>query len=237
MSAATSVAFEASGFTPNQLSRPKNIGLFTFDFQKLISFAKNRSFVNLEKPQEPDVKTKYLSLPYLNDKSEKIAVKLKNLVKVYFNKINLRVAFKSPAELGDHFPFKDQVVDPTKLSNVVYHIKCKNCSDSYIGMSTRICAIRMEEHMKVKGSHVYLHHVKEGHEMDFDNIKILDRASNELKLQYKEMLFIRKLNPSLNKQTNSELFTLIIRNVQQETSITRDFQKYLKPKPKVNNVQ
>ena len=158
-------------------------------------------------------------------------------MKVYFNKINLRVAFKSPAELGDHFPFKDQVLDPTKLLNVVYHIKCKNCSDSYIGMSTRICAIRMEEHMKVKSSHVYQHHVKEGHEMDFDNIKILDRASNELKLQYKEMLFIRKLNPSLNKQTNSELFTLIIRNVQQETSITRDFQKYLKPKPKVNNVK
>ena len=50
-------------------------------------------------------------------------------MKVYFNKINLRVAFKSPAELGDHFPFKDQVLDPTKLSNVVYHIKCKNCSD------------------------------------------------------------------------------------------------------------
>ena len=91
--------------------------------------------------------------------------------------------------------------------------------------------------MKVKSSHVYQHHVKEGHEMDFDNIKILDRASNELKLQYKEMLFIRKLNPSLNKQTNSEFFTLIIRNVQQETSITRDFQKYLKPKPKVNNVK
>ena len=41
--------------------------------------------------------------------------------------------------------------------------------------------------------------VKEGHEMDFDNIKILDRASNDLKLQYKEMLFIRKLNPFLNK--------------------------------------
>ena len=41
------------------------------------------------------------------------------------------------------------------LSNVVYHIKCKNCSDSKIGMSTRICAIRIEEHMKVKISHFY----------------------------------------------------------------------------------
>ena len=41
------------------------------------------------------------------------------------------------------------------------------------------------------------------------------------------MLYIRKLKPTLNKQLESELFTLIIRNVKLETSITRDAQKYL----------
>ena len=48
------------------------------------------------------------------------------------------------------------------------------------------------------------------------------------------MLYIRKLKPSLNKQFESELFTLIIRNVQLENSITRDKQNYFnksKPKP------
>ena len=44
------------------------------------------------------------------------------------------------------------------------------------------------------------------------------------------MLYIRKLAPTLNKQLNSELFTLIIRNVQLENSITRDIQKYVKNK-------
>ena len=61
-------------------------------------------------------------------------------------------------------------------------------------------------------------------------MKILDRASNDFKLQLKEMLLIRKHNPSLNRQMNSELFTLIIRNTQQDNYITRDIQKYLKPK-------
>ena len=84
--------------------------------------------------------------------------------------------------------------------------------------------------MKSKSSHFYQNHIQKDHEMDFDNVKILDRASNDLKFQYKVMLYIRKLNPSLNKQTNSELFTLIIRNIQQENSITRDFQIYLRPK-------
>ena len=41
------------------------------------------------------------------------------------------------------------------------------------------------------------------------------------------MLYIRKLKPTLNVQTDSELFTLIISNVQLESSITRDIQKYI----------
>ena len=61
-------------------------------------------------------------------------------------------------------------------------------------------------------------------------MKILDRARNDFKLQLKEMLQIRKYNPCLKRQMNSELFTLIIRNTQQESHITRDIQKYLKPK-------
>ena len=48
------------------------------------------------------------------------------------------------------------------------------------------------------------------------------------------MIYIRNLKPSLNKQLESELFTLIIRNVQFENSITRYKQNYFnksKPKP------
>jgi hypothetical protein len=59
-------------------------------------------------------------------------------------------------------------------------------------------------------------------------------ADSVKKLELKEMLYIRKLKPTLNKQKESELFTLIIRNVKMENSITRDIQKYLKPKPRPN---
>jgi hypothetical protein len=65
------------------------------------------------------------------------------------------------------------------------------------------------------------------HEIDFDNVEILDRADTTKKLELKKMLYIRKLKPTLNKQLKSELFTLIIRNVKLETSITRDSQKYI----------
>ncbi len=46
------------------------------------------------------------------------------------------------------------------------------------------------------------------------------------------MLYIRQHKPTLN--TQYELFKLIIRNVQLESSITRDKQKYLKPTKKNN---
>ena len=40
------------------------------------------------------------------------------------------------------------------------------------------------------------------------------------------MLYIRRLKTPLNKQVESELFTLIIQNLQLENSITRDKQNY-----------
>ena len=97
----------------------------------------------------------------------------------------------------------------------------------------RICDVRMNDHQTDKNSHVYEHHNIDGHEIDFENVEILDRADTIRKLEYKEMLYIRKLKPTINKQTEGELFTLIIRNVKLETSIERDIQKYLK-KPKNN---
>ena len=51
----------------------------------------------------------------------------------------------------------------------------------------------------------------------FENVEILDRADTVRKLEYKEMLSIRKHKPTINKQTEGELFTLIIRNVKLET--------------------
>ena len=55
----------------------------------------------------------------------------------------------------------------------------------------------MSEHAHFDpSSHVYQHNIKNEHRIDFDNVKILDRASNDFKLQLKKMLLIRKPNPS-----------------------------------------
>ena len=80
----------------------------------------------------------------------------------------------------------------------------------------------MDDHENDPKSHVNEHHSLPGHEIDFDGVEILDRANTIKKLELKEMLYIRKFNPTLNKQLESELFTLILRNVKLVNSITSD---------------
>jgi len=50
--------------------------------------------------------------------------------------------------------------------------------------------------------------------MAYENIKVIDRASNDFKLRMKELLHILKTKPELNKQLSSqsayEIKTLII---------------------------
>ena len=114
-----------------------------------------------------------------------------------------------------------------KQSNVVNHLKCLKCNKDYIGKTTRINSKMMSEHEHSDpSSHVYQHNIKVKHKIDFKNVKIPDRASNDYKLQ----LIIRKFNPYLKRQMNLKLFTFIITNTQKETYKTRDFQKYLEPK-------
>ena len=84
----------------------------------------------------------------------------------------------------------------------------------------------MEDHKSDPKSHVYEHHKLPSHEIDFAYVEILDRGNTIKKVELKEMLHIRKLKTSLNKQIESELFTLIIRNVKLANSITSDAQRY-----------
>ena len=98
------------------------------------------------------------------------------MVKDFFPNVKLRIAFKSPATIANHFHYKDVVNDPKKRSGVVYHYKCKNCDASYIGMTSRILENRENEHKTNANSHVYQHKNLDNHEIDYENVEILDRA-------------------------------------------------------------
>lgn len=78
----------------------------------------------------------------------------------------------------------------------------------------------MKEHANNTNSSCYQHIVDNpDHHMDYKNIQIIDRASNDFKVRMKELLHILHTKPELNKQLNSqsnfETKTLIIQNYPQ----------------------
>ena len=114
------------------------------EFERFLKF--KSSLVIDNNIVEKEIKNKYISLSYVNDNSEVIGSKIIGLVKEYYPKIRVRIAIKTPAQLGDHFHFKDKVEDPSKQANVVYHFKFLNYEEDYIGKTSRICCNRMREH-------------------------------------------------------------------------------------------
>ena len=152
-----------------------------------------------------------MKLPYSGPNCENFSEKLKKLVEKNYNSVKLRVAFTAPSDLSKHFKFKDKITEVEKQSLVVYHIKCKECKENYIGKTERILSYRIKEHQSPKKdkkgnyeSSVYAHHAKTGHVIDWEGIEILDRADSDPKLRVKEILHIDKKKPSLNIQVNSQ---------------------------------
>jgi hypothetical protein len=141
---------------------------------------------------------------------------LQELVGDNFKEVDLRVAFKAPKVIGDLFPFKSKDKDPLKKFLVVYKIKCKGkvktvnkttgvktyeeCSATYIGKTNRILKRRVDEH-KLRGS--VAAHNKDGHEIDYENVKVIDSADTPYKLLLKETMHITLNNPELNIQSSA----------------------------------
>ena len=93
---------------------------------------------------------------------------------------------------------------------VVYHFKCDLCDADYVGYTCRHLHQRIDEHE----SSVVGEHMVEQHGEDAKNIEKSFKVSRKCRGKYEcllyEMLFIKELKPSLNKQSDSirsKLFT------------------------------
>ena len=80
--------------------------------------------------------------------------------------------------------------------NVVYYFKCDLCDADYVGFTGRHLHQRVEEH----GRSTIGNHVKDEHGKD---PKVLNKRQSKFDCLIFEMLFIRKLKPKLNKQSDS----------------------------------
>ena len=158
----------------------------------------------------------FVSLPFIGQLGLSCG-KVKRLIRsvVLKNKflVDLKFIFVNKYSLGTLFKFKDSLNINMK-SHVVYGLNCMDCTTSYIGVTNRVLPARvLEHHDALRGarySAVAEHAVQTGHNIDWNNVKILASDSKEINLFYSESLLSLKQKPSLNKMQTSgniNLFT------------------------------
>ena len=204
--------------------RARNITLQKEDLQKedhlTATFKQNgyplpfiRSISSMQKPstppedpddEEPQEKPPLVVIPYVSGVSERI--------RKACEKFNLKVVFKSGPTLRS---LLTRVKDPLpieKLAGVVYQIPCQ-CGKVYVGETQRRLETRVKEHKDAcsKGhaekSAIAEHAWDQQHTIDWEDTKVLDKATRPVQLLVKEALYIQRTpaNNRLNRDGGYEL--------------------------------
>ena len=154
-------------------------------------------------------------LPYLADISSITKTRLNRRISKRSKFCKLKIILQTGNGLKNYFRFKDRVSE-TLQSNIVYKFKCGSCTASYYGKAYR--QVRVSEHQggsprtgkRVKGTlptSVRDHMLDCDHTVAWEDSSIIGRESNHYLLEKKESLFIKRDNPSLNRNKYSqELF-------------------------------
>ena len=144
-------------------------------------------FNNLFEPKPPLLtvpkKIVYFCLPFTGSHSLQIRTQISRLCSAAYHHLNVRFVFRSSTRISSFFPFKDKV--PKFLrSGVVYLFKCRCCSASYVGQSTRNLHTRVSEHLGISPimgkpssnplmSSIFSHLKTTGHTASFDDFQPL----------------------------------------------------------------
>ena len=116
----------------------------------------------------------FVILPYAKGFSERITKVLRDF--------NIKVAHKPIRTISNILKKPKDKIEKEASRGVVYKIKCKDCDSVYVGQTSRALKTRVKEHTKAiatldKNSLLAKHHVFHGHQIDLENVEIIDRSS------------------------------------------------------------
>ena len=93
----------------------------------------------------------YVEVPFIGNQTEPMKKKFQHLTGSIRPDLDVRFVAKPPRAVQTFFPTKDRV--PKHLqSNTVYATTCKDCGDTYVGMTKRQTVTRLCEHGAPKNS-------------------------------------------------------------------------------------
>ena len=174
---------------------------------------------------EPDPQEKKIypqPLPYVKGLTERLAKTFRKFeTKVYYKPFNtIRSQLVHP---------KDKTTLDKKCA-VVYHIDCGGCDLAYIGETARSLSCRVKEHTSIRRASLTAvgdHCKKTGHEIHWENVKVLSSESNTSRRKIREAIEIEANKPALNRDIGSyeipRIYRTLLRrdNTAQQTLTTR----------------
>jgi len=105
---------------------------------------------------------------------------------------------------------KDKI-EHMSTNDCVYKINCLNCEKSYVGQMKRQLKTRVKEHKsditKKNGllSVISEHRLEKNHDMNWTETTILDTESSYVKRIISEMIYIKRQDNGLNKNSDTAL--------------------------------
>ena len=151
-----------------------------------------------EKHQDGDKKKQPpIGIPYIKGISEP--------VQRIFNKYGVTIYHKPINTMRQLLVHPKDKTGKEKKTGVIYKIDCKTCEGTYIGETARTLGKRLEEHKKLTSSAVKEHQESTGHDIDWENVKIVGKEEHWMKRKIKEAITIRREKPSLNRDQGWDL--------------------------------
>ena len=154
---------------------------------------------NIQQQHNSMIQTVYISLPYYNEISIKLAKKIKMLLDLPNKKVMF--GYKSQTRISSLF--SPTYREKKKLNNqLIYQYNCQNCNYSYIGQTSRNVDQRKREHQNafkgIGNSKIADHCIQNKHQNDW-NYKILATESNDIKRLIKESLLMDIIQEKTNR--------------------------------------
>lgn len=166
---------------------------------------------NKEKQQQPDL-TRSFHVPY--------HPKARRLLKMLEIEFNTDIIYTKTTTLCDMITKKSRKPEASFTKNVVYNIPCKEpCQVSYIGQTGKTLITRIKQHSEMcrkkttsnklkserKDNGLAYHHLKTGHDFDFNNTKILAVEKNYWRRLIVEGIEIKNKPNTANLKTGFEI--------------------------------
>lgn len=147
--------------------------------------------------------------------------KAKRLYKIIEKQFDCTIIYKKTVTLGDQLKQKSKQKESRYKHNVVYSIPCKDCPIKYIGQTKKTVNMRMTQHDAMckkklrlnltklksdkKDNGLAYHHIKTGHEFQFDKVKILAEEPNYWRRLIREGIEIRRDTNTANLKAGFEI--------------------------------